>query len=94
MSKPIVCHKYLIKVIEQVQTTLDDLFCSDCIAQRQYNQMCICRSQVELNYLFFVLDEKQKVCLLFDSFSSNLIILCYQTYKESCTIYSSTHYLL
>ena len=58
-SRPLLCQEYLLKVIEQVQTTVDDLFCSHGITQRQYDQIRINRSEVELNYLVFVLDTKE-----------------------------------
>ena len=67
-SRPLLSQEYLLKVIKQVQTTVDDLFCSHGITQRQYDQMCISRSEVELNYLVFVLDAKKVFRVLLSSF--------------------------
>ena len=58
-SKPRLCQEHFLKVLKQVQTTIDDLFCAHCITQQQYDQMRISRSEVELHYLVFVLNTKE-----------------------------------
>ncbi|CAF3277688.1 unnamed protein product [Rotaria sp. Silwood2] len=57
-TKPTVSQQCLMKIVEQVETTLDDLFCSDVITQRQYDQMRVSRFEAELHYLIFALDMK------------------------------------
>ncbi|CAF5104595.1 unnamed protein product, partial [Rotaria sp. Silwood1] len=52
--------QFLFNIVKQVQTKLDDLFCSNCITQRQYDQMRISRSEVELSYLVFALNTPVK----------------------------------
>ena len=74
LGRPLLCQEYLLKVIEQVQTTVNDLFCSHDITQRQYDQIRINRSEVELNYLVFVLDTK-KVGFYFHLFMIQLLYI-------------------
>ena len=72
-SRPVLCREYLLKVISQVQTTVDDLFCSHCITQRQYDQMRISRSEAEMNYLVFVLNTKKVEFYYFHLFTVQLL---------------------
>ena len=44
-----------MNIIERVQTTFNDLLCSRRMTYQQYEHMRLNRSDVELNYLFFVL---------------------------------------
>ncbi|CAF1390223.1 unnamed protein product [Rotaria sordida] len=48
--------EFLLTIVKQVETKLDDLFYSNCITQRQYDQMRISHAEVELSYLVFALN--------------------------------------
>ncbi|CAF4755972.1 unnamed protein product, partial [Rotaria sp. Silwood2] len=64
--------KFLLNIVKQIQTKLDDLFCSNCITQRQYDQMRISHSEVELNYLIFALNTPVKT----DIYTIRPVVVC------------------
>ncbi|CAF4175225.1 unnamed protein product [Rotaria sordida] len=67
--------KFLFNMVEQVETKLNDLFCSNCITQRQYDQMRISRSEVELSYLVFALNTPIKD----DIYTIRPVVVCNRT---------------
>ncbi|CAF4558298.1 unnamed protein product [Rotaria sp. Silwood2] len=55
-SSPTVSQNHLAKMVERIETTLNNLLCSKSINERQYMAMKIDRSTVRMNYLYFVSD--------------------------------------
>ena len=54
-----ITQQCLINIIDRAETTLYALFCSKCLTKFQYNTMKPNRSQVQLNYLYFVPETNQ-----------------------------------
>ncbi|CAF1237224.1 unnamed protein product [Rotaria sp. Silwood1] len=55
-SYPTASQNYLAKIVERVETTLNNLLQSKSITEAQYMAMKINRSTVRMNYLYFVSD--------------------------------------
>lgn len=69
-----ITQKCLLNIVDQVETTLYDLFRSKHLTKFQYNCMDINRAQVQLNYLYFV-PETDKVNISYFIFDSDFLLL-------------------
>ncbi|CAF2979247.1 unnamed protein product [Rotaria socialis] len=54
--------KCLADVVDQVQTTLDNLLHSQRLTKQKHSRMSINRSSVRLNYLYFTVDTRSEEC--------------------------------
>jgi hypothetical protein len=81
-------HHRLADIVEQVETTLDNLFHSKSITETQYKMMKIDRTLVRMNYLYFV-SETHKVCifilLFFSYILSSYIYMYLSTGRNTCS---------
>ena len=55
----LITQTYLLSIVDQVQTMVDDLYQSQCLNIVQHTAMSVERSQVQLNYLYFVPDNEK-----------------------------------
>lgn len=75
--------KCLADVVDQVQTTLDNLLHSQHLTKLQHSRMSIDRSSVRLNYLYFIVDTRKVSDMFFIFIFTIYLILIIQ---DECPI--------